>query len=189
MESVAGSCGGRNSRAVPRSRCAVRRAGDRAQYAARPDTVRIGNVDATETRSRDGRRRNGARSSQIEAARRALAEKSAWPTPPGCPATVPPETPITPAMRPPAPPGAALVPGHARRTAAPGHGAGTGAAGGRPCVRLGFLHRAPFGGDQPSRRGRSRDRRGLRGECEARPAMRATVLRRRLRAPKSTNRI
>ena len=75
------------------------------QFAARPDTVHVGNADAVRDAVARRQAENAALQAQIEAAQRALAGNVCLADAAQVPSTVPPETPITPAMRPPPPPG------------------------------------------------------------------------------------
>ena len=77
------------------------------QFAARPNTVHVGNADAVRDAVARRQAENAALQAEIEAARRALAGNVCLADAAKVPSTVPPETPITPAMRPPAPPGGA----------------------------------------------------------------------------------
>ena len=77
------------------------------QFADRPSTVNIGNADAIRDAIARRQAENAALETQIEAARRSLTGNMCVADPARVPASVPPETPITPAMRPPPPPGAA----------------------------------------------------------------------------------
>lgn len=81
------------------------------QFAARPNTVRIGDADAMRDAVARRQAENAALEAQIDATKRALAGNVCVADPAQVPATVPPETPITPAMAPPPPPGQAAFQG------------------------------------------------------------------------------
>ncbi len=77
------------------------------QVAARPDTARIGDADAIRDATARREAENAALQAQIDAARHALTANICAAGAPQVPGTVAPDTPIAPAMRPPAPQGAA----------------------------------------------------------------------------------
>lgn len=77
------------------------------QLAIRSDTVHIGNAVAIRDAIARRLAENAALQAQIETSRRGLSGNLCVADPVQVPSVVPPETPITPAMRPPAPPGGA----------------------------------------------------------------------------------
>ena len=77
------------------------------QFAARPNTVHVGNADAIRDAIARRQAENAALEAQIEATRRALTGNMCVADPARIPSTVPPETPIAPAMVAPAPAGSA----------------------------------------------------------------------------------